>query len=303
MPLLARRRRGVTLVETLIVLTILGVVGGAIFSMLSRQQRFYRDANETITVRRELRLGASLLPMDARGISTSGGDVLQMQTNRFTFRATIGSGIACQVGATSLVLPPTNLSRHTLTSWYTPPVAGDTIFVFDEDSLTGAEDDKWRKLAVSAIGTNTAACVGPPYAQLVADAPALKPRWQITVGGGTVPATVRTGAVVRITRPVRYELYQAGSGSWYLGYQEFRAGSWSVIEPVAGPFRPPGVGIADGVRFAYYDTLGAVTTNPMALARVDVALRAQSAARSSMEYQGQPLSDSLLFRIGIRNIK
>ena len=299
-----RRRAGYTLIEALVVMTLLGIIGGSLVSLLTRQQRFYRDAGETVAVRRELRTGASLLPMEARSLSTVGGDVLAMSNGSFTFRATIGSGVACAVGSAALTLPPTNLAKHTLTAWYTPPAAGDTVFVFDEDTLAGAEDDKWRKYGVQSVTTSTSACPGAPYTDAALDLPSTKPRWVLAVDGGPLPASIKPGAVVRITRPVRYSLFAAGSGRWYLGYEEHRGGAWSTVEPVGGPYLPSnGSGAGGGLRFAYFDTLGTTTTMRDRLARVDVVLRAESGPSSMPGREGEPLRDSLLFRIGIRNVK
>ena len=292
MPRLTGRRRGYTLIEILIVLVILGVVGSAILGLLDRQRGFYRGVNETAGVRRELRGGASLLPMEARSISTVGGDVQAMDATSFEFRATIGSGVACALGAQSVVLPPVDLAHHTLTAIYSPPAAGDQIFVFDEGTDPGAKDDAWRQYTVSSVSTTNAQCGGAPFTDPVADAG--KPRIALAVTAG-IASTIQVGAVVRILRPVRYSLYEAASGRWYLGFEEQQGGAWSTVEPVSGPYVASTGGAGSGLQFAYFDTLGVSTTDASRLGRVDVALR------GSGDMSGQ--SDSLLFRIGIRNVR
>ncbi|HEY0969463.1 MAG TPA: type II secretion system protein [Gemmatimonadales bacterium] len=291
----ARARGGFTLVEVLVVIAMLAIVGGAIMSLLNRQQRFYRGVNETVSVRRELRNGASLLPLEARSLSTPGGDVLEMQPTAFAFRATMGSSVACDLSGSEFFLPPTNLAQHTLTAWYSPPVPGDLLFAFDDVDDAGADDDEWRAYTISEVGTTTSACASSPLMHATLDAASLKPRWRVEVDGGGIEPTIVPGTVLRLTRPVRYSLYPEASGRWYLGYEEQRGGKWSDVEPVSGPYLPTGAGKSGGLEFAYHDATGATTTNPKSVARVAVVLRGGS------DLTG--MSDSLVFSIGIRNIK
>ncbi len=51
---------------------------------------------------------------------------------------------------------------------------------------------------------------------------------------------------MRVTRPIRYSLYHASDGSWYLGARDWNDASarFNTIQPLAGPFRSPGAGPA-----------------------------------------------------------
>lgn len=289
---LTGRRSGYSLIEVLVVIAILGIVGGAIMSLLTRQQRFYRGVNETVNVRRELRSGASLLPIEARSISTVGGDVIEMKPAEFTFRATIGSSVACDIKQGSnnaFFLPPPNLKHHTLTSWYSEPKPGDIVIAFDDSLQTGAEDDAWQTYPIVSVGKSTSDCLISPLMHAVDDAAALKPRWRLQTGGLSISPTIKKGAVLRIVRPVRYRLYASGTGRWYLGFQEQVNGAWSAVEPVSGPYQ------AGGLEFTYRDSTGAATTDKARLASVGVTLRGASAQTG--------MSDTLVFTIGIRNFK
>lgn len=297
----ARARRGLTLIELMIVLVVLGIVGATLTSILTRQQRFYRDASETVVVRRELRKGASLLPTDLRAISTAGGDLLEASGSRFSIRATIGSGVVCDVGLSSVDLVPLDLSNHTLTTWYATPQRNDTVFVFDEGAEDGATDDSWSQHAITAVPTMSSSyCSGTPF---VAAADAAKPKIRLALSS-TVPSEVRIGAVVRITRPIRYSVYQpSGAGDWYLGYEEHTGTAWGAIQPIAGP-----LAAAAGPRFLYYDTLGVARTPTTPtertnVARIDVRLGATGRTDALGLRGGAPLVDSLSFRIGIRNFR
>ncbi|MHB1224844.1 MAG: PilW family protein [Gemmatimonadaceae bacterium] len=307
-PVATAGRRGYTLIELLFTMTLLGMVGAALISLLTQQQRFYRDASNTVNVRRELRGAASLLPTEVRAISSRGGDVLEMNPTSFAFRANIGSSIICDrspATPATFLLPPQNLKAgNTLTSWYSTPTAGDALFVFDEGTETGAEDDGWFATTVVSIVPSTSGCHPSPYTHPSDDSPGVKPRWLVTVLPA-LPSTVRVGAGVRFGRDVRYQLFQpAGSPRWYVGYQQRVSGTWSDLEPVGGPLIGGGTGSGQGLSFQYYDTLGAVATmaTNTALSRVDVGLRAVAASGRALGQQAT-FSDSLLFRIGIRNFR
>lgn len=322
MPQLTPPRRrgpaGFTLVEVLIVLTILGIVGASLVTMITRQQRFYRDTSASLVVRRELRGGASLLPSEMRAISAHGNrdstesDITARSTTNLEFRATIGSSIICEKPAGPFLafsVPPTNLAHHTLTSWYETPVAGDEVAIFNEGPLAGAEDDNWVYGTVVSVTESNSACYPSPYMDDTDDAPALKPRHTITVLPKAplvmLPADIETGAVVRFLRRVRYRLYQpSGSTRWYLGYQQrLTGGVWTNTAAVAGPFEASS---SNGLRFQYYDVSGNLVTGASLnkeISRVDVMLKGTADFASAQERRGTPFRDSLMFRIGIRNFK
>ena len=316
--LTAARRAGFTLVEVLIVLTILGIVGASLMTMITRQQRFYRDTSASLVVRRELRGGASLLPTEMRAIARRGtradnpnveGDILSMNATAIVFRATFGSSIICEKPAgdfTTFSVPPTGLAHHTLTSWYETPGPGDQVAIFNEGPLPGAEDDDWVYATIDAVTESATACSPSPYMDPILDPPATKRRYTITVTpatwvGAALPAAIQTGAVVRFLRDTRYHLYQpSGSTRWFLGYQQRVNGAWTNSAAVAGPFEESA---ANGLRFQYYDTTGAATIATAAVSRVDVLLKGKADFASTAERRGTPFADSLMFRIGIRNFK
>lgn len=304
-----RARAGFTLVEMVIAIVLLAIVGGALLVLFTSQQRFYRDASQTTAVQRELRSGSSVLPLDLRGASSVGQDLQAISTTSITFNAPIGSGVICAKpdAQTIDVLPP-GLSQHTLTSWWTIPAVGDTVFVFDDSASAGAQDDVWRKYAIASFTTNNLACATTPLANAVTDAPALKPRYRLRVAGtATLGTAVASGGVVRFTRPMRYELFQpAGSTDWYLGSQQYQGGSWQALIALSGPYRAPA---DNGLVLTYWDSagtsvaVGANAARRAQISRVDVALRARSEFATARSRGAAFARDSLLFRVGIRNYR
>jgi prepilin-type N-terminal cleavage/methylation domain-containing protein len=300
-----RNRRGFTLTELMIVVVVLGILMAILSTMFLTQQRFYGDVGETAAIRRELRTGAGILPLDIRGISGPGGDIISYNTTKIEVRAPIGSAVICDIAAdrASFEIFPSDLEANTLSSFWTDPLPSDVIFVFDDSTSAGAEDDEWREHTIGGVASSSGCDVGStPFTSLAADAAASKPRTRITLAGGeTIGSTVQVGAVVRFTRRMEYRLFQpSGASNYYIGMREFRNGSWGSMTPVSGPY-------VHGPSFAFFDTLGGPVTGGSAadlarIARVDLTLNAEGAEARSFGRNG-PIRDSLFLSIGIRNFR
>lgn len=300
-------RRGLTLPELLVAMLLLAIVGGGLTRVLTKQQQFYKDASRTAISKRELRLGATVLPGELRSISSSGGDILSMTENELVLRAYIGSSVICARTSNDIWVPPTGLANHVLTSYTTKPVLGDTIFIFDEGTERGAQDDAWLLRYITGIDNNASDCAGPPFMDPVLDAPATKKRTRYHLSAD-LPATVGIGAVVRFTRPVKYKIYQEASGAWYLGMEQYSNGQWQAPSPLAGPYSPLAAGdyLPSGLQFRFYDSLGVRVTNmnnDLDVARIDVFLRTNAGTSAITERKGNALKDSVLMRVALRNFK
>lgn len=301
-----RARRGFTLTELMIVIVLMAVVMSMLTALFLSQQRFYGDVHETAAVRRELRTGAGILPLDIRGLSGPGGDIEAYNSTRLVVKAPIGSAVICDIDVDrrAFHIFPTNLGANTLSSFWTDPLPSDPIFVFDDNEKDGAEDDVWRPHEIGSITSSSRCDVpGTPFTNLAADAAAQKPRMKITLAGtATLEPYIEVGAVVRFTRRMEYQLRQPSAGAgYYIMVRESRNKSWTDFTPVSGPYT------STGLRFAFYDTLGTEVTSgdPASLrriARVDVAMHASGAEARSIGRDG-PITDSLFMSVGIRNFR
>lgn len=303
MPRLTRIRRGFSLAELIITLGILGVIGIIVSRLMLGQQRFYQRTSERIEMRRELRSAMSLIPADLRSISSSGGDLTMFTRDSIQFRAVIGASMICNRNSnTQIDIPPLNMARNTLTSWYTEPAVGDTLWVFNDSLSRGAEDDEWKALRITAVAQSSALCSASPYIDATLDAG--KPRFRISVHAA-LGDSVRAGAAIRFTRSTRYTLRSQTSGAWYLHRSEFANGGWTTPVAVSGPYAPPAPGGAGGMRFAYFDSLGAEVTsaaNSRQVSRIDLLLRAKGLNSSgTFGTTSVANTDSLAFRIALRN--
>ena len=247
-------RRGVTLVELMIALTMLGIVGGLLTTVLIKQQRFNRALTETAESRSRMRDIATILPTDLRGASSVGRDLLAIDLTSMQFRSSIGSSVLCTLaGGTVIEIPPTTLaSGQVLTAWINPPKPGDVAFIYDDGAARGNADDSWRQFTI----TDTASAVNPlwcpaaaltPFTQ-VADNGAR--RYRITLNAAPNPLSIRVGAPIRFAREVRYSLFVASDQDWYVGYETCTS---SGIVGVAGPCANREI-LAGPVRAATADT-------------------------------------------------
>ena len=144
-------RRGMTLIEIMISLVLLGIIGGVIMRVITRQQRFYQGVNQIISQRGQLRQATSVVPIDLRSLSSIGNDLRSVSDSAIEFDLTIGSGVVCEVpaGGTTVWMPPELLADSTkLTSFYgydkpdaTTRAKGVWVYIYNDGAVVGNNDD------------------------------------------------------------------------------------------------------------------------------------------------------------------
>lgn len=301
MPLTAhalRPRAGVTLVELVVVMTLLAIVGSALMSFITRQQRFYRGTSQIMDNRSQLRQAVAYFPVALRGVSTAAGvagapdpDVLRIGTAGITYRQVTGTSIGCGGTVTggyitAINLPPAGKvgsDSATLTRFLSDPVEGDIAWLYSEgpdQSTTG--DDRWISVSLLAPVPSTSSVTCPTTTGFTVAADDPKPTWRLPIPSGVVGQTeVIVGAALRFTRVYRDTLYQASDGRWYLGHSECNVTGTTCLapEPVAGPFRPFSTTQSEtGLLIRYFDDAGAplianTLANRRAIARIDITVR------------------------------
>jgi hypothetical protein len=221
------------------------------------------------------------------------------------FRSQPGTTVVCTIDAsrTVITVPPVNVATGAaLTSWLAPPAMGDTLLIFDPGSTPSAVSDTFNVYTLAAIPTVNASC--PNTTGLTTTAGEATQGFSFKVTPALTAGTT-VGSPIRILRRARYELYQAASGNWYLGYYDCvpsRLPACNALQPIAGPYVPPNLGGTGGIVFTYRDSLGAVTANPLLVRRVDLAARAQtSVSVHTSGYKSGPMTDSTFISIAPRN--
>ena len=309
-----RRRLGMTLLELLISLIMVGLVGGLVVGFLLKQQRFYAGANEILQTRTQVRQAASMMPSDLRSISSSGGDIYAMTDTSIDFRSTFGSSYICKSDGKNLqiAIPPVNLAKGSmLTTWTQTPVANDSFALYVDSTSTAARDDSWsmhRITLVTLVLTDASpGCQSSTLLMKSTDVSGTNPSYLFTLSPAQ-SKTVNVGAAVRFFKKVHYSFYRnATDGLWYLGYYDCRTSRTPVcnpIQPIAGPFRPYNATqpAASGVRFTYFDSTGAVTTNRLAVSRISVLLQGEGIRDIQLAGGAAvPFRDSLRIEVGLRN--
>lgn len=303
-----RMRRGFTLIEIMVAIVLLSLIVGGLLAVVMEQERFYDGAAEVMEVRDNLRRIGDLLPAEMRGMAPLEGDLIAMSDSMVEFRAPSGSSIICTMDLTrtTISIPPTALQSDAgLTSWTSPPLSSDSIFIFDSrDSLPDAMIAR-RITAAPTVGTcpNTTG-----FTSTVAEAAAA-----ITfILNDSLPTSVPVGAPIRFFRRVRYSLYRSPTDElWYMGYRDFvpsRSPAWSEIQAVAGPLMPYAASGATGLRFTYRDSVGTALTAAADAPRVrsvEIVARAQSASVIRTGGQKRTSSghyvDSLRTVVALRN--
>jgi prepilin-type N-terminal cleavage/methylation domain-containing protein len=296
---------GFSLVELLIVIVLMALVLTSVTTILVQQQRFYSDTAAIMQTRSSTRDAAYVLQGDLRALAPGDSDIYSMGSNFIEFRSQLGASVVCTISVSKLVLtvPPLNVnSESALTAWLTPPAVGDTLRIFDPGLNPGSSDDSWRVYTLTDAPTSGATC--PNTTGLTTTAGEATQGWTLRVTPA-LSATTTVGSPIRVLRRARYELYQEGSGNWYLGYYDcvpLRSPVCTALQPVAGPYVPPNASGTGGIVFTYRDADGVVTGDPKLVRRVNLAARARTVVDiRTAGYQRGAMTDSTFSTIAPRN--
>jgi hypothetical protein len=281
-------RKGASLIELVVVIVLLAAVGSATMGVVIHQERFYRAQADAIDARATVRDAASVLQSELRALTASDGDLYSIGPGTIEFRATLAQSAVCTIAPSrrEVTIPPEHLASGAPLTWIgTQPESGDTLLVLASDSTLG---DRWERHVLTGAPSRAGTC--PTSSGLTVTAADAGGALTLTMSPA-LDSAIAPGALVRIVRRARYELYRASDSRWYLGYLDClasRATPCNVVQPVSGPFAP------SGIQLAFLDASGAPTTNPRLVARIDLLAIA--------ERRSSPATlDSLATTIALRN--
>ena len=271
-------RRGATLVELVVAMTLAAVVLSAATGTFVRQRRGFSQHASRAKAESQLHAALGELQAALEGVIPLAGDLAagEARDTAVQLRTLVASAVACDSGAGQVIIAADDTSGARASGLASFPRIGDTVWW----RASGAPS--WTARRVAVVATSIGACA--------TEGAALQPLLRLAFAS---PDTVPLGVPLRVTRQERFSFYRAGDGSWQLGISE-----WSEVlhafappQPVAGPFtRIAPDGARTGMR--YFDasgaelSMGAAGVTVTSVARVRITVIAPS-----VESAGAPPSD------------
>lgn len=235
-------RRGLSLVEVLVALTLAAIVLGTATISVVRQQRTAARVRALVEGEAQLRSATALASSELAALAPDAGDLVpgEASDTALQLRAPVGSGLACGRGVGEVWLASDAPGEVAIAGLLTAPRVSDSLWWYREP------DSAWVGRRVTEVAGGQASCPSP-----------LVGSHATTRLGLDAPDSIASGVPLRLTRSVRYSVYRAGDGTWQLGMREWSdaSGRFSTSQPVAGPFLRR---LAGGERtgFRYFDAAG-----------------------------------------------
>jgi type II secretory pathway pseudopilin PulG len=249
-------RAGTTLVELLVAIPVLAIVGAIAVAVLLAAHRQARATDGRQGNARELRHGGMVMAAELRPLQPA--DLVAWSDTSIEFNSLVGTGIACDTrGARRAIdMLPTAGGDPLRTAWITPPEPGDALMLWIA-APSPADSALPLRATLQSVGTSSGCAASP-----LRSGPGRAVRLTL---GDSLPGDVQDGSPVRVTRRMRYALYRAGDGLWYLGRRVRGEAGWDVVQPVIGPVRAARF---HGVEFVVMDSL----SMPLASGASNVAI-------------------------------
>lgn len=291
-----RDRRGVTLVELLVVIVMLAIVGLSVSQVLIGSMRVSRSQMVQADMQSNVRTGGLVVPLELREIGydsniTSGvvtSDVEGIGTDWVQFRAMRGIGYSCGTPTLTEIRirkPPQGIRE---------PLETDGFLLFVETDKNAGFDDQWLGIVVTAVDKNST-CGADPAIAITYQTPYWAP------GQPMVLSQVFVGGPVRYYERMRFGAFVDADGRTYMGARSVSLGELAY-RAVAGPLNP-----ATPIWFRYYARNGTQlapgVANPVDVRTIDIELR--GIARDSVNLAGtmprRTGAMTLQTRVALRN--
>jgi prepilin-type N-terminal cleavage/methylation domain-containing protein len=278
-------RRGFTLAEVMIAMTLMLIVSGAAYKLLITTQRLSRTQAERLNLQSNVRTGSLVVLNDLRDLNTvvagapNKNDILSIAASDITYRAMRGMGFICQAPTATQI----RIARSTFFGYRDPQPVRDSVYFFVDGDPDTQLDDTWTSVPITAVSTATACpgALGNGITLTVANTPSL-------VG-------IPVGTPIRIFEVMELKLHQADGKSW-LGAGSVSAGE--AIQPVLGPLLD-----GNGFQLKYLDAAGAETADRTLIKSIQVTIRGISDGAVNEGVQGHltQAQDSLVTQVTLRN--
>jgi prepilin-type N-terminal cleavage/methylation domain-containing protein len=276
-------RRGFSLLETIIAMSMLLLVSGAVYRLLFTTQRLARAQAEHLTLQSSVRSAMLVALNELKDLNTAEGqgrerkDVLSGSSTAMTYRATRGIGWICQpLSATQI-----RVRRSGFVGARDPQAGRDSLFVFVEGNPATDEDDVWQPAAITAVSI-LSGCGGT-----------LEPGITLSIAAPAPLVGIEPGTPVRIYEVMELRLYRSEGKSW-LGLRSVSAGE--AVQPLAGPLSD------DGFQLEYLDRDGRLTADLSSIRSIQVAVQGVGEPEPSFNGTTEaPYVEGLVSRLALRN--
>jgi prepilin-type N-terminal cleavage/methylation domain-containing protein len=280
-------RRGVSLVELLVALVLLGLVGAVTLRTMLAFSRGVSALRERSALQADGRTGALLVQSELRELGAAPGgtaDLIDMAADSVTYRAPRGHGISCWLGVGQIRLLDTPQLPFSALRAVAP--GRDSLLLFVEGNPASMADDRWLRLPVLSAGASS--CAGVPAIAIgTIDFIPLLP--------GAELAAVELGGPVTTFEVMRLKEYISTGHRW-LGAESVSGGE--AVQPVLGPLS------GNGVTLAYLREDGAPTLDPGAVRRIELTLEEASQAPVARGWTSGPtgvVNDTIRTQVFLRN--
>lgn len=291
-------RRGWTLHEMLLSMTVIGVILTVAVQVSVSQQRLFRGASDVASVHSQAGGAAAIAASLLRNVAPQAGDIVVAVDSAIEIQAPIGTAVVCGSAPGSITIPSSApASGNALGSFIEPPEADDRVLAYWEDSLPGA----WRDF------TATEPALAGDVCSLSLPASST---WRIALREAAAPPV---GSAVRMTRGLRLSLYRASDGFSYLGARDWNGDSqrFNTIQPVAGPLDPYSADkTRTGLLFSFRDRAGVELPMPVEVGRIaSVRIVARGLSRRPVRVagirtgEGDVLRESVTLSVAPRNVR
>jgi len=244
MPLAARR--GVALVDLLVALTLFALVGLIMVRATVAAERAVRALQGSASLHAAFDAGIGYLDSELAELGAGAEpDLFRAAADSLSYRAIRGSGLACVVGPTEVLLSIDRFVASRL-----PQPGRDSLLMFLTADSLGATGVGWTAAPITDVGRSS--CRGGPALRLgiIVDTAAAP----VASGPALVP--------VKIFEIMQARLYNSQGERW-LGARSESAGE--SVQPLTGPF-------TSASAFAYRDSLGLLTGTPSLVRTVELTL-------------------------------
>ncbi|MDQ3222573.1 MAG: prepilin-type N-terminal cleavage/methylation domain-containing protein [Gemmatimonadota bacterium] len=274
-------RRGFTLAEVMLSVSVTVVVAGAIYNLLVTTQRVTRLQGERTLLQATVRAGSHVVFEELSELNTVVGgtadqnDIVAFGPTAVTYRAMRGIGFICQAPSPTTI----RIARTTFTGHRDPQAGRDEVYIFVPGNPDAETRDSWVWARIVSVAT-AAPCPGGLGAGIA-----------LTVPAGASLGMLEPGTPVRITEVMELRLYQSDGRSW-LGARSVGAGE--AIQPLVGPLAD-----AQGFRLEYLDGTGAATVDRTLIRSIRGTLRGTTDVGGAGP--GAPVEEELITQVTLRN--